>query len=89
MNREIYPNSVYPLQGDVTSQAGQSTVTVTGLQNIPVAGGSTILNGSLLAYLNGTWTPTLRAAIQVNGVTVSDDYLITVNVPKPVLVNGS
>jgi hypothetical protein len=36
MNREIFPGGIYPLQGDVTSQAGANDVVVTGIQNTPV-----------------------------------------------------
>lgn len=90
MNREIYPGGIYPLTGDVESQAGNQPVTVVGLQGIPVE--QTFFDGGeYLEYNPNThqWEPTLRASIQVNNITVSDDYLITVNVPKMVLVNGS
>ena len=36
MNREIYPGGLYPLIGDVESQAGDNSVKVTGLQGIPL-----------------------------------------------------
>ena len=81
---------IYPLAGDVQSTAGNQTVTVVGIQNIPIL--QAFLNGGeVLGYNPNTrqWMPTLRAAIQVDNVTVSDDYIITVNVPKMVLVNGS
>lgn len=90
MNREIYPGGLYPLQGDVVSQAGNTTVQVVGLQNIPIGNG-TLLGGAVLAYNanSNNWEPTLDASIQVNSVTVSDDPLIAVNVAKPILVNGA
>lgn len=93
MNREIVCPSgagIYPLIGDVLSQAGNQLVTVAGIQGVPVL--NTFMDGGeVLEYNINThsWTPTLRAAIQVNNVTVSDDYFITVNVAKMVLVNGS
>jgi hypothetical protein len=89
VNREIFPGGIYPLAGDVTSTAGNATVTVTGIQGITVTPGF-FQGGEVLEYSAAThsWTPILRAAIQVNGLTVSDDYLISVNVPKEVLVNG-
>jgi hypothetical protein len=93
MNREIVMPSgagIYPLIGDIASQAGDTLVTVTGIQSIPV---TSMLPppGADLQYNGNThnWTPTLRAAIQVNTVTASDDGLISVNVPKQTLVNGS
>lgn len=90
MNREVFPGGVYPLTGDVVSQAGHTTVQVVGLLGVPIT--STFLNGGeVLEYNPNTnnWEPILRAAIQVNGITVSDDPLIAVNVSKPILVNGS
>lgn len=93
MNREIVlaggGAGVYPLTGDVTSNAGVAPVRVTGLQSVPIAV-TGFQGGEVMEYDINTnnWTPTLRAAIQVNNVTVSDDYLITVNLSKPILVNG-
>jgi len=93
MNREIViPGGagVYPLTGDVVSQAGNATVQVSGLRGVPIT--NTFLDGGEVLEYNvntNNWEPTLRAAIQVNNVTVSDDYIITVNVPKMALVNGS
>lgn len=90
MNREIWPGGVYPLAGDVQSTAGNPTVTVVGLQSVPVSAismdGGEILEYSIASH---AWKPTLRASIQVDRVTVSDDYLITVNVAKPIFVNGA
>ena len=90
MNREIYPGGIYPLAGDVQSQTGNNLVTVIGINSLSV-GNPLMYGGEVLEYNvnTNTWTPTLQAAIQVNNVTVSDDYIITVNVPKSVLVNGS
>lgn len=90
MNREIYPGGIYPLTGDVQSKAGQQTVTVIAIQGVPVQ--QTYLNGGeVLSYNPSTrqWEPRARAAIQVDNVTMSDDYTITVNVPRMVTVNGS
>ena len=90
MNREIFPGGVYPLQGDIKSTPGSSNVQVIGIQGIPIEV-VTFAGGEVLEFnpnLN-QWAPTLRAGIQVNNVTMSDDYLITVNVPKMVKINGS
>lgn len=90
MNRESFPGGVYPLIGDVVSQAGNSTVQVVGLLGVPIT--STFLNGGeVLEYNPNTnnWEPILRADIQVNSLTASDDPLISVNVIKPILVNGA
>lgn len=92
MNREIVGSAatIYPLQGDVTSAAGNSTVRVTGLQGVPVQ--DLTLSGGMEWQYNvnvGAWQPTLLATIQVNATTVSRDPYISVNVTKPVKVNGA
>lgn len=89
MNRQIYPVPLYPLAGDVTSIVGGNRVTVTGLQNtqldaLPLTGGEKLeFNPN-----TGTWQPILRATIQVNGLSVSDDWIISVNVKPLIQVNG-
>ncbi len=92
MNREIVGESgkIYPLQGDVTSQAGNQFVTVTGIQSIPV--NDTLLSGGEILEYNpnsNNWEPTIHAAILVNSSALSDDYTIQVNVIDPVLINGA
>jgi len=92
MNREIVglAAGIYPLVGDVSSTAGSPRVTVVGLQTIPVQN-AVPSPGAGLEYNANTneWEPTLRATVQVNGLTVSDDGLVSVNVVKPILVNGA
>lgn len=93
MNREIVvPGGagVYPLTGDVESDAGSPLVTVVGIQ------GRTVTNpflqgGENLQYNGNTneWIPTLRACVFVNGVPVSDDFTVTVNVARPIKINGA
>jgi hypothetical protein len=92
MNREIViPGGagVYPLTGDVQSTAGSSTVRVVGLQGLPLE--NIIPNpGAFLVFNqnNAEWEPIQRACIQVNGLTVSDDYDMSVNATH-VSVNGT
>ena len=93
MNREtVVPGGagIYPLTGDVTSTPGNNTVVVTGLEGIPLTPGP-YASGVTWQYVSATntWQAILQASIQVNGVTVSDDPLVSVNVPKEILVNGS
>jgi hypothetical protein len=93
MNREIVQPGgagIYPLQGDVTSTAGNNRVTVTGLEGIPLTPGP-YSSGIVWQYVSSTntWQPILSASIQVNGVTVSDDPWVSVNTTKPILVNGA
>lgn len=97
MNREVFPGGIYPLAGDVQSTAGQQSVTVIGIQGVPVEN-TPPSDQSRLVYQASTsqWQPTPIAndSISVNGVCISDDYDITVNAPvgsngTPVQVNGS
>lgn len=89
MNREIYPGGLYPLSGDVQSAAGNTNAFVVGLQGKPLANVS-LFGGEVVEYNvnSNQWTPTLRAAIQVNNVTVSDDAEVFVNLVKPITING-
>jgi hypothetical protein len=91
MNREcISPGGgVYPITGDATSTAGSPTVRVVGLQGTPVANAG-LYSGQVLQYSadENSWVPVLEAQILCNGVAISDDPNISVNVVKPVLVNG-
>ena len=93
MNRElVIPGGagIYPLQGDVQSTAGNAKVKVVGLQGISLE--SVVpASGSVLEYNVDTnqWEPRLNAQIQVNGLTVSDDPLVSVNVSKPIKINGA
>lgn len=92
MNREIViPGGagIYPLTGDVVSSAGSPTVKVIGIQGFPVQSGVP-LPGAVLTFNqnNADWEAIQRACIQVNGITVSDDYNIGVNSTN-VYVNGT
>lgn len=92
MNREIVmPGGagIYPLQGDVTSAAGNSGVTVVGLQNIPVEAGVPAI-ASVLTYNQNVnqWQPIPRASIMLNLLPISDDYWISVNTVN-IKLNGS
>ena len=92
MNREIATGAatIYPLAGDVRSQAGNQNVEVVGIISIPISQ-DTPSGGDVLEYdaNSNQWILRLRASIQVNGATVSDDYIVSVNVVKEILVNGS
>lgn len=90
MNREIYPGGLYPLSGDVQSTPGSPGALVIGIQGVPV-NASQMNGGEVLEYSVDAlaWVPTLRACIQVNNVTVSDDYEIGVNFPNLPQINGT
>ncbi len=90
MNRITFPATVYPLQGDVTSQAGNQNVKVTGLQGVPLYSPS-LVGGEKIEYNpnTGQWESLVQAFIQVNGHYSSDDNIISVNVSPATLVNGA
>jgi len=99
MNRETFPASQSPLKGDVSGAAGATTVTVTGLQRIPVKAG-TPSDQQVLTYVaaDGQWeasgSSSGNRSIQVNGVTMSDDYDVGCNLVlgisnSPLFVNGA
>jgi len=73
-NRQVFPSSLFPLRGDVSAEAGATSVTVVGIQNIPVISG-TPAGPYILAYVNGAWTPILlNGCVMCEGVPVSGDY---------------
>lgn len=93
-NRETYPASQSPLQGDVSGPAGASTVTVVGIQTVPVSP-ATPTDQDLMRYNNtdGKWEPTAEgnASITIGtfalaggvvvekGLPISDDREFSVN----------
>lgn len=96
-NRETYPASQSPLAGDISGAAGQTLVTVVGIQTVPVDP-TLPTDQQKLVYeaSTGMWTPATDAneSIQVNGIPISDDYDIGVNLilgttNSPVLINGA
>lgn len=45
-NREVYPASLFPLRGDLSAEAGATTVQVVGVNGIPFQGKpTTLING--------------------------------------------
>ena len=54
MNRESYPSSLFPLRGDLSAEAGATTVEVTGLQNIPLKA-NPLTDGTVPTYVVGKW----------------------------------
>ena len=100
-NQQLFPSSTYPLSGDVVSTAGNPTVTVTGIQNIPFSptapqdGQVPVFESSVNEWVPSSTTSTqANKSIQMNGIVVSDDYEISFNLPlgpasTPVEINGS
>lgn len=91
-NRETYPASLFPMEGDLFSSPGQVKVTVIGIQSEPVDP-ATPVNAQGLIF-NGTEYAIsyINSQLQIEGSAVSDDYTIAVNqdTTRPgILVNGS
>ena len=93
-NRETYPASQSPLNGDISGQAGNTTVTVTGIQTQPVSPAVPV-DQDTLRYITerSRWEPTadgnssirlgtfveIAGQIVSKGITISDDYDFLVN----------
>lgn len=73
-NRQTFPASLFPLRGDVSAEAGDVVVRVTGLQGVPVTPVAPTGTPALV-FIDGLWTHvTLDGSILVDGVPQSDDY---------------
>lgn len=90
MNREIYPVSLFPIVGDVTSTIGNNSTTVQAIQGVSIDV-TNLLGGEVLTYNPNTakWTPTLPPGIYINNVSISNDYGVAINTVKQVLINGA
>jgi hypothetical protein len=91
MNREcaVGAASIYPLSGDVTSTAGSATVFVSGLLGVPISN-NPLTPGAILQYdqVTNNWTPIVIGSVQVNSISISDDNIVTVNLMRPIKING-
>lgn len=86
-NRQTFPpNALFPLRGDLSAEAGATTVEVTGLQNIPIAP-NPLVDGTVPTYnaANGDieWKAGGGAgnALQIEGVNAGDLYILINTVP--------
>lgn len=88
MNREI-TSTLWPLEGDVFTQAGDRFVRVIGLNGVPLLI-STLVGGETLVFNNdlGRWTAIIEDILFVNGRPSGDDPYMSVNAPKIAHVNG-
>lgn len=79
-NRETYPASQSPLQGDVSGAAGATTVTVTGIQGTPI---SPIPpdDQQVLVYqaLTNRWEPRSVFGLEIEGHGTSLDKQVYIN----------
>lgn len=93
-NSQIFPQTLYPADGDVASQPGSPVLTVEGIQHVPVSptsptdGQTLVYQSAINSYVPGT-VP-FNQSILVNSLSVSDDYWVLVNfVDTEVQVNSS
>jgi hypothetical protein len=94
-NSQIFPSSSYPGNGDISTTPGSPFTTVVGIQTVPFSPAPP-LQGQVPVYEVATneWTPSTTTllnndSISVNGVTVSDDYGLSINrIDTEVLVNS-
>jgi len=94
-NQQIFPQSTYPIVGDVTSTPGNPNVVVTGIQSVPFSP-TPPSDGNIVVYDSGAgqWGPgggfVKNDSISINGIATSDDYLFSLNgVSAEGLVNSS
>jgi hypothetical protein len=99
-NRETYPASQSPLQGDISGPAGATLVAVVGLQGQPISPAIPVPQDDLV-FDGAEWAPqaegnaaitlgtyaTSGGQVTSKGIPVSDDYQIFVNATF-VKVNG-
>ena len=85
MNRQIFPSSLFPLDGDISAGAGATTVEVVGLQTIPFSAAPTEA-GQVPTYdpVAGTidWdlaSGGIPASIEIEGVGTAIDDQIFIN----------
>lgn len=80
-NLESYPASLFPLRGDVSAEAGNTTVRVQGIQTIPFTNTPPV-NGQVPTFVAANsdieWGQG-KSAVFINGIGVSEDYLILIN----------
>lgn len=100
-NQQIFPQSTYPITGDVQSTPGSPFVRVVGFQGTAVSSGTPtdgqvfVFNSATNSFvLSSTTSTQANKSIQVNGVVMSDDYSVSVDAVlgisnSPMFVNGA
>lgn len=84
MNRMTYPSSLFPLRGDLSAEAGATTVVVVGIQTVPIDRPvSPTDDGKVATYVDADrrieWRPSSGTAVEINGVGVSSTKQFFIN----------
>jgi hypothetical protein len=93
-NQQLFPNSTYPITGDVQSTPGSPFVRVVGIQTFPFSPAPPLVS-QVPVFDGSQWIPSSvtlsdNDSISVAGVSVSDDYELSVNrIDTEVQVNSS
>jgi hypothetical protein len=80
-NAQTYPNSIFPIKGDVDSEIGDNKVTVTGIQHQPVDPAQPQAQQLLVYGSDGKWHPE-------DPVVSGTDAVGTTPTKPPVQVGG-
>lgn len=93
-NSQVFPQSTWPLAGDLSSSPGSAVITVSGIENTPVdatkpTDGQTLVYSAALSRYIPSSSPA-NQSLKVNGLPVSDDYWFFVQrIDTEVQVNSS
>ena len=82
-NRQVWPAGLFPLRGDISAEAGATTVTVVGVQKIPITAPSLSINGvgqsfDQHIYINGKTDGANPWGIYINGAPDGSQNIIYV-----------
>jgi hypothetical protein len=83
LNRQIFPSALFPLRGDLLAEAGATTVTVVGIQQIPITAPCLSINGvgqtfDKEVFINGIPDGATVWGIDINGTSDGSQNIIYV-----------
>lgn len=84
MNRQVFPSSLFPLRGDLSAEAGATSVVVIGIQTVPIDQPiSPTDNGKVATFIDADgrieWRSGGGNAVEINGTGVSSDKQFFIN----------
>lgn len=79
-NRQTFPASLFPLRGDLSAEAGATTVVVTGIRSIPVTTVAPTAGQSLIYdAVTNTLIWVTASGILINGLPSSSSKQVFIN----------